>query len=114
MGQLVTASEFGGNGSVVLKCVCLFTPPPPLLTSYFWPNRDAWSVCSGKKMEEHQVIDAKTELVITKCAEMICESIPGCLLQLYVILKVGDMSERAVASVMVSALTAGYSSGTMR
>ena len=80
----------------------------------FWPNRDAAAVCSGKKMEEHHAVDAKTELVITKCIEMIAESIPGCLLQLYVILKVGDTSGRAVTSVVVSALTAGYSSGTLR
>jgi len=65
-------------------------------------------------MEEHHVVDAKTELVITKCVEMVCESIPGCLLQLYVILKVRDTSGRAVTSVVVSALTAGYSSGTLR
>ena len=92
----------------------LFTPPPPLLTPCFWPNRDAAAVCSGKKMEEHHVFDAKTELVGTKCAEMICESIPGCLLQLYVILKVGDTSWRAVTSVVVSALTTGFASGTLR
>ena len=67
--------------------------------------RDAWSVCSGKKMEEHHVMDAKTELVATKMAEMICESIPGCLLQMYVTLKVGDMSKRAVTSLLISALT---------
>ena len=65
-------------------------------------------------MEEHHVVDAKTELVFTKGIEMVCESIPGCLLQLYVILKVGDTSGRAVTSVVVSALTAGYSSGTLR
>ena len=65
-------------------------------------------------MEEYHVIDARTELVATKCVEMVCESIPGCLLQLYVILKVGDTSGRAVTSVVVSALTAGYSSGTLR
>jgi len=96
-------------------CTLLFTPPPPLLTPWFWSNnRDAAAVCSGKKMDEHHAFDAKTELVITKCAEMIAESIPGCLLQMYVILKVGDTSGRAVTSVVVSALTAGYSSGTLR
>ena len=68
----------------------------------------------GQKMEEHHTFDAKTELVFTKCAEMICESIPGCLLQLYVILKVGDTSNRAVTSVVISALTTGYSSATLR
>ena len=65
-------------------------------------------------MEEHHTFDAKTELVITKCIEMVCESIPGCLLQLYVVLKVGDTSTRALTSVVISALTAGYSSGTLR
>ena len=75
---------------------------------------DAYRVCSGKKMEEHNVFDAKTELAFTKCAEMVCESIQGCLLQLYVMLKVKDTSGRAVMSVVVSALTAGYSSGTLR
>ena len=92
----------------------MFTPPPPLLAPDFFCNRDAAAVCSGKKMEEHHVIDARTELVATKFVEMVCESIPGCLLQLYVILKVGDTSGRAVTSVVVSALTAGYSSGTLR
>ena len=65
-------------------------------------------------MDEHHVFDAKTELAFTKGIEMICESIPGCLLQLYVILKVGDTSGRAMTSVVISALTSGYSSGTMR
>jgi len=65
-------------------------------------------------MEEHHVFDAKTELVITKGTEMFCESIPGCLLQLYVMLKVGDTSGRAVTSVVISALTTGYSSATLR
>ena len=34
-------------------------------------------VVSNAEMEEHQVMDAKGELVFTKCAEMFCESIPG-------------------------------------
>jgi len=92
----------------------LVTPPPPLLTPFFGQNRDAAAVSSGKKMEEHHVFDAKTELAMTKCIEMLCESIPGCLLQLYVILKVGDTSWGAVTSVVVSALTTGFASGTLR
>ena len=93
-----------------LFCSCL----RHLSSHLIFGNRDAAAVCSGKKMDEHHAFDAKTELVITKCAEMIAESIPGCLLQMYVILKVGDTSGRAVTSVVVSALTAGYSSGTLR
>jgi len=65
-------------------------------------------------MEEHHAFDAKSQLAGTKMIEMVCESIPGCLLQMYVLLKVGGTSGRAVTSVVVSALTAGYSSGTLR
>ena len=75
---------------------------------------DAWSVCIGQKMEKYHVLDAKSELVWTKGIEMVCESIPGCLLQCYVILKVGDTPKRAVTSVVISALTTGYNSGTLR
>ena len=64
-------------------------------------------------MEEHHMMDAKSELMATKMAEMICESIPGCLLQMFVILKVGDKSAKAVTSLVVSALTTGYNSGTL-
>jgi len=74
---------------------------------------DAYRVCIGKQMEEHHVIDAKLELVMTKLCELVCESIPGCLLQVFVILKVGDTSGSAVPSLVVSALTAGFASGTV-
>ena len=38
---------------------------------------DAMRVISNAEMDEHHVLDAKMELVVTKCAEMFCESIPG-------------------------------------
>ena len=64
-------------------------------------------------MEEYHAFDAKAELVFAKGIEMVCESIPGCLLQIYVMLKVRDTSKRAVTSVVVSALTTGFSSATI-
>ena len=77
------------------------------------PGYDCWKVVSGQEMEEHHLFDAKAELVITKCAEMIAESIPGSLLQLYVLLKVKKMSRAAVGSVIVSAMTTGFSSASI-
>jgi len=77
------------------------------------PAFDASAVCSGKAMDEHHSIDAKTEMVITKVVEMLCESVPGCVLQVYAILKSGDRSQRAIASVVVSAITTGFSSATV-
>jgi len=77
------------------------------------PGFDARAVISGKEMDEHHLFDAKTQLVTTKCAEMIAESIPGCILQLYAILKSRDRSKRAVVSVAVSALTTGFISASI-
>ena len=41
------------------------------------PVFDASNVCIGKEMEEHHLIDATTELMISKSTEIVCESIPG-------------------------------------
>jgi len=79
------------------------------------PAFDASAVCSGKAMEEHQVMHPKMEMTMVKNAEVVCESIPGCLLQLYAILKSdsGDISKSAIASVAVSAITTGFTSATI-
>jgi len=77
------------------------------------PAVDASRVVSGHEMEEHHAWDAKTELVFTKGIEMVCESIPGCLLQLYVLLKVRNVSRATVGSVLVSAMTTGFNSATI-
>ena len=74
---------------------------------------DCKRVVIGQEMEEHHVFDAKTELVCTMGIEMIAESIPGCLLQLYVLLKVGNVSRATVGSVLVSAMTTGFSSASI-
>jgi len=77
------------------------------------PAVDASRVASGHEMEEHHIFDAKTELVTTKCGEMLAESIPGSLLQLYVLLKVKNVSRATVGSVLVSAMTTGFNSATI-
>ena len=87
-------------------------------------------------MEEGQVFDYKQELVVTKCTELLCESIPGenferrlanriisansifvsragCILQMYVLLKAKEKSKLAIASIIMSALTAGVSGATI-
>ena len=64
-------------------------------------------------MGEYSVFDAKEEMVFTKGIEMICESIPGCVLQMFAILKSGDRSRPAIASIAVSALTTGFSSSSI-
>jgi len=77
------------------------------------PGVDSYRVCSGQEMEVHHAFDAQTELVITKGIEMVCESIPGCVLQMYVLIKAGTVSKTAIGSVVVSALTTGFSSASI-
>jgi len=77
------------------------------------PGVDSYRVCSGQEMEVHHAFDAQTELVITKCIEMVCESIPGCCLQMFALMKAGTVSQAAIGSVVVSALTTGFSSASI-
>jgi len=50
---------------------------------------------------------------MSTCIEMFCESIPGSVIQLYGVLKVEDVSLAAVGSVLVSAITTGFSSASI-
>ena len=54
------------------------------------------------------------ELAWTGCAELVCEAIPGCILQFTAAMRVlrggGVVSNIAVGSFVISALTTGYSS----
>jgi len=78
------------------------------------PAVDSYRVCIGQEMEEHHAFDAKTELVATKAVEMLCESIPGSILQLYALFNdKGLISRATVGSVIVSAMTTGFSSASI-
>ena len=77
------------------------------------PAMDCYRCCAGQEMQEHHSIDAKTELVTTKMIEMFAESIPGSLLQLFVLLKVKNVSRATVGSIVVGAMTTGFSSASI-
>jgi len=78
------------------------------------PGFDCARVCLGREMEEHHVFDAKVELSATKGIEMVCESIPGSILQLYALFNGKSLISRAtVGSVLISAMTTGFSSASM-
>ena len=92
-------------------------------------------VVSNAEMDEHHVLDAKGELVFTKCVEMICESIPGefraralrvpaasltplfvgCILQVYALIQGGSGGRMGTKlfSIIVSAITTGMGSAAI-
>jgi len=59
------------------------------------PGFDAARVARGKAKNEHNAVDPATELAFCKGAELFCESIPGCILQINACMLVLQVSERS-------------------
>jgi hypothetical protein len=74
------------------------------------PAFDAFRINSGAKIEKGSLFDPQFELIITKYSEILTESIPGCILQIYALLKSKDRPTRAIVSIMISAATTGMAS----
>ncbi|GMI42566.1 hypothetical protein TeGR_g11948 [Tetraparma gracilis] len=78
------------------------------------PGVDALRLLTENKQGEHAKMDAKTELVATKLAELLCEAVPGCVLQCFALLNGGGGSTGAkFASITISALSTGIAAATI-
>ncbi|GMI53113.1 hypothetical protein TeGR_g14713 [Tetraparma gracilis] len=86
-----------------------------IVVSGLKPGVDAMRVVSNTEMHEHHAMDAKAELVANKMCEMFCESIPGCILQVYALIQGGSGGKMRtkVFSIVVSAITTGMSSASI-
>ena len=77
------------------------------------PGVDAMRVASDTEKNEHNVFDPASELAGSRAIELFCESIPRCILQFTAAVRVrqggGPASNIAMGSIVISALTAGYS-----
>ena len=78
------------------------------------PGIHAMRVANGADQDEHAKIDHDLVLTCTRGLEMAMESIPGSLLQVHALLKSdGGFSKAALASIIMSALTTGFSAATI-
>jgi len=79
------------------------------------PGVDAFRVSSGVRRDADHSFAPRTELVATKVCELVFESIPGCFVLVYAVLKSASVEgERsAIFSVLISALTTGFSSASI-
>jgi hypothetical protein len=80
------------------------------------PALDAFRVASGAKQEVGAVYDPMMEMVMMKGMEMLLEAIPGVIIQLMAIASTGKgelVSRAAWLSLIVSALTTGFTSSTI-
>ena len=90
----------------------------PLELCFIWmgvkPAVDSYRVAVGKEIEKWEAFDSKLVHTCTKMDEMIAESIPGCILQIYALFRViedgSPVSKAAVGSILVSAVTTGLAS----
>ena len=83
-----------------------------LITIFFLrPFVDCYRVSTNLKDEE-KVLGAVDEMMVNKGIELATETIPGCVLQCYVMLMNPSLggSGGAIASILVSALTTGLTS----
>jgi len=74
------------------------------------PAVDAYRISTNHEDGDHKM-DSLAEMIMNKCAELACESIPGCVLQLYVWLTNPEQAgSYALVSIGISALTTGFNS----
>jgi hypothetical protein len=84
----------------------------PLTLLFLKPGYDAWVVTSGKKEEKHHIVSPLVEMCIGKAIQIICESIPSGILQIFAFISVtagGKRSKLALFSIFISCITTGYS-----
>ncbi|GMI21435.1 hypothetical protein TeGR_g6424 [Tetraparma gracilis] len=82
------------------------------------PGIDAMRVAGGNERAEHAAVNPDMELTVTRAFELVCESIPGTVLQLVALIKYmqendGDYSKTALGSIIVSACTTGFTAATI-
>ena len=104
---LVFVQTSGGPRRVMVKEMLI-------VLSGIKPGVDAMRVASGAERSEHNVINPALELTCTRVAELVSEAIPGSILQVTAAMRTlqgrGTVSNIAVGSIVISALTTGYSS----
>jgi len=85
-----------------------------LVLSGLKPAADAHRVSSGKEQQEHEMFDPMQDMIAGKVIELVCESIPGATLQLYVILSSNTLPRKAAfMSLALSMMTTSFSATTI-
>jgi hypothetical protein len=81
------------------------------------PGVHAMRVANGAQQEKHAAFNAELGLILTRGVEMAFESVPGSVLQVATFLKTmkdeNGFSKAALGSIVVSALTTGFSAATV-
>ncbi|GMH90820.1 hypothetical protein TrST_g3882 [Triparma strigata] len=76
----------------------------------FKPALDAYRVGSGAEQGEHQLLNPLAEMSYCKVVEVVFEAVPSTIIQIYALLLADKRGLDALASILVSALTVGFTS----
>jgi hypothetical protein len=108
LGQLfvVWGQTHKGPKSVMLKEMLI-------VLSGLQPGWEAARVANGVKRGEHAAMDPEVALTCTRCFEMAMEAVPGSILQVKTLMQAENVSKVALASIIMSALTTGFSAATI-
>ncbi|GMH52391.1 hypothetical protein TL16_g01219 [Triparma laevis f. inornata] len=79
----------------------------------FKPGVDAYRVASGDKQDAQHRFTRELEMQYTRAAEIVFESIPGTILQIYVIVNSGVINRARVFSLVTGSLVTGFMSASM-
>jgi hypothetical protein len=77
------------------------------------PGLDAWKVASGAEQKPGSSFPPITEMTFSKCLEMIIEAVPGFVLQSIAIVSAERKSKTAIASLVISAASAGLTATSL-
>jgi hypothetical protein len=83
------------------------------------PGVHAMRVANGVQKSEYATVNPDIELTCSRSMEMVFESVPGSIVTAYAMLRgmehaeSGSFDKRAAASIVVSALTTGFSAATI-
>jgi hypothetical protein len=84
-----------------------------LVLSGFKPAIDAFRLISGTAAHPDELVTPSLELTFSKVAELVFESIPSCLLQVFAYLQGSNRSVSAQMSIIVSVLSVAFCSTTI-
>jgi hypothetical protein len=79
-----------------------------LVLSLLKAGIDAIRVARGDEHIAGCPVDPITEMTMCKCAELVCESIPGALLQMLLLLMYNHWTTAAILSILISCLSTAF------
>ena len=83
-----------------------------VLTTIFClkPAVDAWRVCRDQEKDSRLLTNAQTEMFFSRLCEIVCESLPSGVMQMYALVNSNNMTAGAMVSIFISSGCTAFAS----